>query len=103
MLVWTFVISLITVCIDAMLKQAAVTKNTSLLSLGVFLYGVDAVLWYWVYKTAKFTTVGIVYSLFTILLSIGIGMYVFHEHLGVREVAGVVLGCLSIVLLSKYL
>ncbi len=102
MVFWTLIISLGAIVADVFLKQAAETKNNWLLGFGIVLYAVDAVLWYWVYKSVKFSTVGIVYSVFTILLTVLIGTFYFKEQIGIIELIGIVLGVISVVLLSRF-
>ncbi len=102
MVFWTLIISLGAIAADVILKRASQTNNYWFVCIGVILYALDALLWFWVYKTAKFSTVGIVYSVFTIVLSVGIGVLYFKEQLGVRELIGIVLGLSSIYLLSRF-
>ena len=82
------------------MKQSAVSKNVWFLVIGIILYGIDAYFWYLIYKTEKFSTVAVVYSVFTILLSIVLGVLLFHEKISVREIAGILLGISSVALLS---
>ena len=102
MIFWTLLISLGTIIGDVFIKRAAENSNSLYLSVGMLLYLFDALLWFWVYKSAKFSTVAIIYSLFTIFLSVAIGIFYFKEQLGIKEVIGLVLGFLSVILLGGF-
>lgn len=102
MILWTLLISLIAIISDVVIKQAADTKNNWYLYLGMALYAGDAVLWWWVYRYAKFSTVAIIYALFTILLSIIIGVLFFKETITMREIIGIILGIIAVSLLSRF-
>jgi drug/metabolite transporter (DMT)-like permease len=98
----TLIISLIAVVCDVVLKKAAMAQNYKFLLLGMFLYSIDAIMWFWVYKSAKFSTVAIVYSIFTIFLSIVIGFFFFKEKINFLEIVGIILGIGSILILGKF-
>ena len=100
MFIWTFIISLMALIGDVLLKKAAIGHSNNLLVSGIGCYIINAVLWYVLYKNIKFSTVAIIYSVFTILLSIIIGILYFNEHLGIKEIIGIILGVISLILLS---
>lgn len=98
---WTLITSAVAIWADVILKAAANGKNYWLLLLGACLYFVQAIFWYEAYKVGKFSTVAIVYSIFTIILSIGLGVVLFQEKVGVREIVGIVLGIIAVILMTK--
>ena len=100
MIIWTLILSAVAILGDVCLKHSAVSKNVWFLVIGIILYSIDAYFWYLIYKTEKFSTVAVVYSVFTILLSIVLGVLLFHEKISVREIAGILLGISSVALLS---
>jgi len=102
MILNTLIVSLIAIFADVVLKKAAISQNCKLLILGMFLYAIDAVMWFWVYRSAKFSTVAVVYSIFTIFLSIVIGFFFFKEKINFLEVVGIILGVGSILILGKF-
>lgn len=98
---WTLLTSAVAIWADVVLKAAANGKNYWMLFFGACLYFGQALFWYEAYKVGKFSTVAIVYSIFTIILSIILGLVLFHEKIGAREVVGIVLGIIAVILMTK--
>ncbi len=98
----TLIVSMITIVGDFILKKSADTNHVMLLIGGIVLYVLNAILWFWVYKIGQFSTVGVLYSLFTVFFSVAIGTLYFHESLGAKEVLGIAMGITSLLLLGKF-
>lgn len=82
------------------LKQYTVTKNVGLFAVGVVMYGLVC---FFLTKTFAYKDIGIVnilWSVFSIIAVIGVGMFAFHESLTWREVAGVILAVAGVALLG---
>ncbi len=94
------IVSLISLIGDVVLKKASDNGNMYLLGLGVFLYAIDAVMWFFAYKYSKFSTVGVLYSLLIIFASITIGILFFKEKIVFKEVVGIIFGLVSLLLLT---
>lgn len=70
--------------------------------LGLLVYASTAIGWFFVLKYIKFSTVGVYYSLASLLFLVIIGHFYFKETLSAREIFGMVLGVVSIILLNKH-
>ncbi len=70
--------------------------------LGLILYIFSAVGWFFVMKNVKLSTVGIVYGITTSILLVIIGIFYFKETLNAYELAGVGLGLISLILLTRF-
>ena len=71
--------------------------------VGLAIYVSTAFLWVFVYRSEKFSLSGAVYSLLTMLLFVGIGVFVYHETLSKTELLGLGFGLISVILLGRYL
>jgi undecaprenyl phosphate-alpha-L-ara4N flippase subunit ArnF len=69
--------------------------------LGLIVYASTAIGWFFALKYIKFSTVGVYYSLASLLFLIIIGHFYFKETLSPREIFGMVLGVASIILLRN--
>lgn len=70
--------------------------------LGATLYTVTAAGWMLAMKNLPLATIGVYYSVLTILLLTGLGVFVFREALSVREMLGIVLALASLGLMAKF-
>lgn len=98
-------IAAITVAGDYFLKlasqQPSALHNRWFL-LGFVIYGFSAFGWVFAMRHMKLATIGVIYSLSTVLLLAVLGVAVFGESLNRYEVAGVGLAVISIVLLARF-
>jgi drug/metabolite transporter (DMT)-like permease len=69
---------------------------------GCCVYVLGAFGWVFVLRHLKLATIGVVYSLSTVLLLTVLGAVVFDESLNRYEVAGIAFGVLSILLLARF-
>lgn len=69
---------------------------------GCVIYALGAFGWVFVLRHLKLATVGVVYSLGTVMLLAALGAVVFGESLNRYEVAGIGFGVLSILLLARF-
>lgn len=69
---------------------------------GAVVYSLTAFVWYFVLRNIKFSGANLLYSIFTILLSVGIGIFVFKESLGPMEIIGVAMAIGSIIILMRF-
>lgn len=70
--------------------------------IGMFIYAATAVGWFYVMKHIKLEDIGIYYSLTTIILLAIVGAFFFKEQLTAIDITGIVLGVISIVILSRF-
>lgn len=84
----------------AALKQYTLTKNSWLFALAVAMYGLVC---FFLTRAFAFKDIGIVnvlWSVFSIIAVISVGVFAFHESLSWREVAGVVLAAAGVAVLG---
>lgn len=101
MILINFIGSLVSLIGDVFLKKAATKNNFAFLVLGIVIYSISSLVWFYLYKSNKFAIVTVVYSIITILLSVGIGFYYFKEKLSNIEIIGIVLAVFSLILLTR--
>jgi drug/metabolite transporter (DMT)-like permease len=53
-------------------------------------------------KHIKLSSLGVIYSLTTVLLLVAIGVFYFHEKLNIYEIIGIVAAIVSVILLSRF-
>ncbi|MBG1265227.1 EamA family transporter [Nostoc sp. WHI] len=98
-------LSLLGVIGDYFLKIAS-DSDTSLKTysffFGVIILGSTAFGWVYAMKYLKLATIGVVYSVSTIVLLALVGVAFFQESLNPYEIAGIVLAIASLVLLSAF-
>lgn len=70
--------------------------------VGLVIYASTAFGWFWVMKHIKLSSLGVIYSLTTVLLLVGIGVIVFHEKMNVYEIIGTIGAICSVLLLSRF-
>jgi small multidrug resistance pump len=70
--------------------------------IGMIIYALSAVGWFYVMKHIKLGSLGIFYSLTTVILLVIIGAVFFKEQLNTYDILGVMLGILSIILLGRF-
>src|SRR3989344_515226 len=58
--------------------------------------------WFYVMKHIKLSSLGVIYSLTTILFLVVIGVFYFHEKLNIYEIVGIITAIVSIILLSRF-
>jgi small multidrug resistance pump len=98
-------IAAFTVAGDYFLKLASLRpsplKNSFFLA-GLVIYALCAFAWVYVMRDTKLATIGVVYSISTILFLTALGLFAFNEHLSGREIAGVGCAVAAILLLCKF-
>jgi|SRR3989344_8460896 len=70
--------------------------------IGALVYSSTAIGWFFVMKNIKLGTLGVVYATTTVLALTLIGTFFFKENLNYYEMAGLVAGVVSILLLSRF-
>ena len=58
--------------------------------------------WLYVMKHIKLSSLGVIYSLATVLLLVAIGVFYFHEKLNVYEIIGIITAIASVILMSRF-
>ena len=72
------------------------------LLIGMMIYALTAIGWFYVMKHVKLGTLGVFYALTTIILLAIVGAVFFKEQLTVYDIIGIVLGVISIVFLARF-
>lgn len=95
----------VTVGADYFLKLASIEGRSiqnKWFVAGCLLYAASAFGWVFTFRHIKLSTVGVIYSLSTILMLTALGVLIFNEALNSYEVAGIFLAVTSIILLSRF-
>ena len=101
----TIAFSVIGVLGDYFLKLASAREQplrTGWFYLGFVLYASTAFGWVFVMKHLKLATISAVYSVSMVLLMTLLGVTVFRESLNGYEVAGLLMGIASLILLTRF-
>lgn len=97
-------LELISLLADYLIKRASLLPGFSgwpLLLVGGLVYGSTALGWFYMMRSYKFSTIGILHSLGVVTLSVLLGMLVFKEKMTSIELVGLGLGLISLVLLLQ--
>lgn len=70
--------------------------------IGQILFTLTPFGWFFVLKNIKLSSLGIMYSLFTMLSFVIVGVFYFHEQLNVYEIIGILTAVVSLILLSRF-
>jgi small multidrug resistance pump len=90
---------------DSFIKKASLAPSSFLSGwfvLGAAMYAATAFGWVYVMKSVKLETIGIYYSLSTVILLVLAGTFFFGERMTTPEWVGVCLGIISILLLGRF-
>ena len=99
-----FFLTIFTAVGDSFLKRSGELKNTNFIYLltGLAVYLTTGIIWFFIYKHVKFSSVGSVYGVSTALVFATIGIFYFKESVNTLELVGLVLAVTSIFLLGRY-
>lgn len=70
--------------------------------IGFIIYAATAIGWFFAFKHVKVADLGVFYAVSTALFLAALGVFYFKEQLNSYEIAGIVLGIASILLLSNF-
>ena len=70
--------------------------------LGIVLYGLPAFGWFFLMRAHSLAAIGVFYSASTILLLAALGVVIFHEPFGKREIIGLSFAIASVVTMSTH-
>ncbi len=90
---------------DWLLKRASLCIrpfSTIAFWIGLAGYTISAFLWVFILRSMKLSTVGAIYSVSLIVMLALIGVIFFQEKLNFTEICGLVLACVSILLLVRF-
>lgn len=99
------VISIIEVLGDFLIKlsgQGAKYIDWKLFIPGFAIYSFTAILWFFAIKNEKLSTLGVFFSIFTILCFVAIDVFYFKEQMNSYEIVGIILALISLVLLGRF-
>lgn len=92
---------------DSLIKYSGDDKNKYVLvgwlALGVCIYMMAAIGWFFVMKHVKLGSLGLIYSLSTVTFLMISGVLFFNESYSRTEIIGLALGVLSLILLARSL
>ena len=98
-------ISVITACGDFCMKLAGNSGtfiNIKWFLFGMALYMVTGVGWFVAMRSVKMSSIGVIYGVTTVILLAIIGVLFFDEKLNWLEIAAILMGISSIVLLVRF-
>jgi small multidrug resistance pump len=91
---------------DYLLKKASLAEGTWVwriwFTTGFIVYSSTAFGWVYVMRHLNFATIGVVYSVATVLLLTLVGVFFLNERLRWQEVVGIGMAIVSISLLSRF-
>lgn len=101
-LLFSLFTALVVIIGDIAIKIAADRASlTSLhMALGLGLYAVSAVLWFFAMRYISLGQAAVAYSMLTLIALFLIGAFAFDEPVGLREVAGIGCALLAMALMS---
>jgi drug/metabolite transporter (DMT)-like permease len=76
--------------------------NYPLFLLGMSIYILGGIGWFFVMKHIKLSTLGMFFALTNIILLVSVGVFFFKERLNIYEVIGIILGVISIFILARF-
>ena len=101
---FAFFCALIVIVADYVIKVAADaghTVSSTHVAVGVALYGIAAVVWFFSMQHVTLVQAGVAYSMLSLIALALLGALWFDEPLRLREYAGLGCACLSMVLLTR--
>ena len=100
-----FLISIVTIFGDVLMKLAGNSNkyiDVSYLSYGMFLYLITGIGWFFAMKYVELSSIGTIYGLTTAILLTLIGFFFFRENINIIEFIGIMMGVVSIFLLTRF-
>ena len=97
------VIIVVTLVGDYLIKVSSQKPNgfmTAAFIGGVLLYALPAIGWFYLMRSHSLAAIGVFYSAATILILAGLGVFVFKEAFGLRELLGVSLAIAAVAIIS---
>ena len=98
-------IAVFTLIGDYLLKLASEREQsftTWAFAVGIVVYGSTAIGWVLVMKHLPLASIGVWYSIVTMLLLTGLGVFAFGETLTLRDGAGIVLAIAALGMMSRF-
>lgn len=100
-----FALSGLTVIADFILKWAALKPGLTGLPwmiLAALFYGLPAFGWFFIAKKLKISTIGVIYSLSTVVLVLMVSVFYFKEKLSIPELIAIGMVIVSLVVLGRF-
>ncbi|MGA9433798.1 MAG: hypothetical protein WBV62_06145 [Roseobacter sp.] len=98
------VLAFIVIVGDSVIKMAADaghTVNSSYVVIGIALYAVSGVMWFFAMQHISLVQAGVAYSMLTLVALALIGALWFNEPLFLREYAGLACALMAMILMSR--
>jgi len=100
-----FLLSLVTILGDFILKNASLRPGFGgwpSLVIGCLLYGLTGLGWFFLMRRAELSTLGVLYSVATIIGLTLLGAFLFKERINPMEIVGIILAIVSVVIMYKF-
>lgn len=101
----TVVLALVGVAGDFLIKLAGSGKkfvDWRWLMLGLLVYASTAFGWFFVMKNIRLTTLGVYYSVATVLFLVLVGVFYFQESINTYEIIGIAMAIGSLIILGRF-
>jgi small multidrug resistance pump len=98
-------LALVSVGADSILKISTESTGKNLIIFfitALVIYGSTAFGWFFVLKHLKLSTLGVYYSISTILLLALVGVFYFKEQICPSDIIGIILAIASILILGRF-
>lgn len=98
-------LALVSVGADSILKLSTESTGKNLIIffiVSLVIYGLTAFGWFFVIKHIKLSTLGVYYSVSTVLFLALVGAICFKETVNLSEIIGIILAIVSLVLLGRF-
>ncbi len=98
-------ITSVTIIADVFLKKASLLPSYSgwqLLIVGAIIYAISAFGWFFAMRYIKLSTLGVIYSISTVIILTIISVYYFEEKISTAEIVGIFMAISSLVLLARF-
>src|SRR3989338_1986468 len=104
-LLFVLFISVVTIFGDVFMKLAANANkyiDVSYFMYGMFLYLITGIGWFFAMKHVELSSIGTIYGLTTAIFLTLIGFFFFRENINIIEFIAIIMGVVSIFLLTRF-
>ena len=101
MIDFVIILSILEICAQMFLKMAMNNRKIFIL-IGVVLYGLTGYIYYLGILKNKFGSMSLAWHIFMAVATIAISIFIFKENYSKKEIIGLILGVISLMLLNTH-
>ena len=101
MIEFVIILSVLEICAQMFLK-ASMNNRKIFVLIGVFLYGLIGYIYYLGILKNKFGSMSLAWHVFMAVATIAISIFIFKESYSKKEMIGLILGVISLLLLNTH-